>query len=253
MRTKMNSRQRRTFSEKRNHDAEIREALNNDELPECQICYTPLTSKTNAKLPCEHDYCLECLTTWFKKSRLCGGLSLLPIVEKPGGTLSGEWKFPVYFQNCAVFNCPSCRCEHSFLHQGKIPELREYPQKVIAKVHFGDVFDRDPILPIFDKNEFYRLIPRKYAHKKRNRAVDPFTGEVMEISPLVLIMGLITQGLESGDTDFYLRHAPTSPIQGDVLGDIIVTSKTVEDENPLFKSFKLFDVNELNTYYRIDN
>ena len=122
---------------------------------------------------------------------------------------------------------------------------------MIAKVHFGDKFNREPTFPIFDKEEFYYLIPKKYGHNKRSRVVDPFTGEVTEVpSPLVMIMTWITQCLESGDTDFYLRHAPTSPIQGDVLGDIIVTSKAVEDENPVFKPFKLFDVNELNDYYR---
>ena len=130
-----------------------------------------------------------------------------------------------------MFTCPICRCEYSFLHPSNSKEEQERPNEVIANVHFGNVFDRDPIFPIFDKAEFYHLIPRKYQHKKRTRVVDPSTSEVLEFdSPLVIIITSITHGLESGDTDFYLRHAPTSPIQGDVLGDVIVSSTTLEDK-----------------------
>ena len=68
MRTKLNYTQRQRLREKREHDAEIREALEDGEdVPECQICYQQLTSKNKVELSCEHNfYCVECIDTWFK-------------------------------------------------------------------------------------------------------------------------------------------------------------------------------------------
>ena len=74
-------------------------------------------------------------------------------------SLKGIWKFPVYFIDCATFKCPTCRDEHTFLHQNKENIKPVRPNKVIAKVHLGDLFDRDPIFPILDINEFLCLIP----------------------------------------------------------------------------------------------
>ena len=56
MRTKLNSKQRQRMRNKREHNAEIEEASENDEeLSECQVCYTQLTSKNKVDLLCEHN------------------------------------------------------------------------------------------------------------------------------------------------------------------------------------------------------
>ena len=93
MRTKLNSKQRLRLKQKREHNEKIREALDNDEeLPECEICYTLLTSQNKIDLSCEHNfYCLECVENWFKKSRLSSGISLLPIVGNIVDSLEGRW------------------------------------------------------------------------------------------------------------------------------------------------------------------
>ena len=91
----------------------------------------------------------------FKKSRLRKGISLLPIAENIEDSLKGIWKFPVYFNDCATFKCPTCRGEHTFFRQNKENIKPVQPKKVIAKVHVGDIFDRDPVFPIVDISEFF--------------------------------------------------------------------------------------------------
>ena len=255
MRTKLNYKQRQRLREKREHDAEIREALEDGEdVPECQICYQQLTSKNKVELSCEHNfYCVECIETWFKKSRLCGGLSLLPIIENTELAEQGKWKFPVYFQDCATFPCPTCRCEHTFLHQNK-GNIKLQPKQVIAKVHFGDLLDRDPIFPIVDIQEFYCLIPQKYRNSNTCciNFFNPITRNFdRELSfSLIYIIMTIMEGFNAGDTEFYMRHP--SPNSDDIT-DMIVTSESTEKDHPEFKTFRLFDVTELNNYYRTDN
>jgi len=53
------------------------------------------------------------------------------------------------------------------------------------------------------------------------------------------------KGVIAGDTYFYLRHC-----NSDVMSDIIITSKTSEEENPDFKSFRMFGVSELTDHYK---
>ena len=63
MRTKLNQKQRKQSKQKRNHNAEIREIIENgDEVPECGICFTQLSSVNKVDLSCEHNnYCLDCI------------------------------------------------------------------------------------------------------------------------------------------------------------------------------------------------
>ena len=131
MRTMLNQKRRLRVKQKRNHDAEIREALDNgEELAECQICYTLLTSKNRVALSCEHNFdCFECMENWFKKSRLSKGISLMPIVGNVVDSVEGRWKFPAYFDDCSTFKCPTCRVEHTFLQQNKENIKPVQPQK----------------------------------------------------------------------------------------------------------------------------
>ena len=59
-------------------------------------------------------------------------------------------------------------------------------------------------------------------------------------------------GLENGDTDFYMKRLPKIPVDfeyKDLLSDIVITSEWSEDLNSDFINLKPFDVMELNDYY----
>ena len=163
-----------------------------------------LYTTNRVDLPCEHIfYCLDCIENWFQKTRVGGGISLLPIIEHITEGSKGIWKFPVYYQDRATFPCPTCRSEHTFLHQSREHIKHHQPKKVIAKVHFGDLLDRDPVFPIIDISELYCLIPKKYVNSESCCTLNPFTSEQMKLpSSIVYIIYYIMPGINAGDTGF---------------------------------------------------
>ena len=129
-------------------------------------------------------------------------------------------------------------------------------KKVIAKLHFGDVFDRNPVYPITDISEFGCLIPNKYQNNKPCSILNPFTDEVQEIpTPVQFRMLNVMGGLENGDTDFHIRHVPKPRFEDEftrLVSDMVITSKWSEELNSLFPTFKMFDVMDLISYYKND-
>jgi len=85
MRRKLNYPPRRKLSNKRQDQQEITEAISNgDELPECQICFIPLTKNTKVKLQCKHEYyCTECVRDWYCKSQVNNRIYVLPVKDSP--------------------------------------------------------------------------------------------------------------------------------------------------------------------------
>ena len=129
MRRTMNYNQRQKLNRKRQDHHEIKEASNSGEaLPECQICFGPLTTNTKVKLQCKHDYyCNECMRDWYCKSQVDNRIYVLPIKHSP------EYlNFPVYFNDSGVFKCPTCRCEYVVFHSDAKAGLFQ-PKKVIAR------------------------------------------------------------------------------------------------------------------------
>ena len=57
------------------------------------------------------------------------------------------------------------------------------------------------------------------------------------------------KGVVAGDTDYYLRHVDVNHTLH-VVSDMLITPKASEKENPEYKNFRLFDVTELNDYYK---
>lgn len=252
MRRKLNYQQRRKLNEKRQNQREINDAISTcDELPECQICFKPLTTSTKVKLQCNHDYyCTDCMTEWYGKSQVDNQVVILTINDSPEFL-----KFPVYFNNSGVLKCPTCRCEHAPFHRGCKTGVFE-PKLVIARVHFNDLFDRNPVFPITCIEEFNCLIPRKYQNNEPISILNPLTNKKQEIpNPMQFIMMNILGGVENGDTDFYMRHVP-KPLFEDkytvLVSDMVITSKWCEDLNNDFSTFRMFDVTELSSYYKTD-
>ena len=101
--------------------------------------------------------------------------------------------------------------------------------------------------------EFGCLIHKKYQNNKQCTMLNPFTNEIEEFpSPIQFIIRFIINGLENGDTDFYMRRLPKPPVDfeyKDLLSDIVITSKWSEDLNSDLITLKPFDVMELNDYY----
>ena len=161
----------------------------------------------------------------------------------------------MYFHDSGVFKCPTCRCEYTLFHSESKAGVFE-PKKVIAKIHFSDLFDRDPVFPVTSMREFNCLIPRKYQSNKPCSILNPFTGELDEIpNPMQFIMINIWGGVENGDTDFYMRHVPKPLFEDEytkLVSDMVITSKWSEDLNKEFLKFKMFDVIELRPYYKTD-
>ena len=127
------------------------------------------------------------------------------------------------------------------------------PKKVIAKVHFGDVLDRNPVYPVTDIRELYCLIPKKYQNNKQFTILNPFTDEIEEFpSAIQFIIMNILMGLENGDTDFYMKRMPKTSVENehkDLFADIIITSKWSQHFNSDLVNLKLFDVMHLNDCY----
>lgn len=252
MRRKLNYQQRRKLNEKRQNQQEINEAISNgDELPECQICFKPLTTSTKIKLQCKHDYyCTDCMREWYCKSQVDNQVVILTINDSPE-----FFKFPVYFNNSGVLKCPTCRCEYAPFHSGSKAGVFE-PKQVIAKIHFSDLFDRNPVFPITCMEEFNCLIPRKYQNNEAFSILNPFTNEKQEIpNQMQFIMMNILGGVENGDTDFYMRHVPKPLFEDEytvLVSDMVITSKWCEDLNNDFSTFRMFDVTELSSYYKTD-
>ena len=252
MRRKLNYQQRRKLNDKRQDQQEINEAISNgDELPECQICFNPLTTSTKIKLQCKHDYyCKDCMLDWDCKSQVNNQVVLLPINDSPDFL-----KFPVYFNNSGVLKCPTCRCEYAPFHSESKSGVFE-PKQVIAKIHFSDLCDRDPVFPITCMQEFNCLIPRKYQNNEAFSILNPFTEEMDEIpNQMQFILLNIWGGVENGDTDFYMRHVPKPLFEDEytiLVSDMVVTSKWSEDLKSDFLTFNMFDVAELSSYYKTD-
>ena len=57
------------------------------------------------------------------------------------------------------------------------------------------------------------------------------------------------RGVAAGDVDFYLRHVDSNN-KTNIVSYMVITSKTSEEENQHYKSFRMFDVSELNDYYK---
>ena len=161
-------------------------------------------------------------------------------------------KFPVFFYDSGILKCPTCRCEYAPINSACKSTIFE-PKKVIAKIHFTDSLNRNPVYPITDMRDFYCLIPNKFQNNKACEYLNPFTDELEELpSPMACIMMNIIGGLEHGDTDFYMRRLPKTPVDieyKDLLSDIIITSKWSEDLNSDLITLKPFDVMDLNDYY----
>ena len=151
-----------------------------------------------------------------------------------------------------MLKCPTCRCEYAPINGACKSTIFE-PKKIIAKIHFGDELGRNPVFPVTDMREFYCLIPKKYQNNKQFTSLNPFTNELVELpNPIQFIMMNIINGLENGDTDFYMKRLPTIPVEYEyknLLSDIIITSKYSENSNSDLINLKLFNVMDLNDYY----
>ena len=253
MRRKLNYQQRRKLNDKRQHQQEIKDAISTCD--ECQICCEPLTSKNIAMLDCKHNnYCKQCLFNWCGKS--CDDEIAVHPVNYPGSDIM---RYPVFFNGCGVFTCPICRKEYSFFYPtsssstASSQELGQ-PRKVIAKVHFSDVFDRNPLVPITNIEQFELFLPCKFkldalfADPNKFRIKDPRTGDWRSIHPpAVYIKNVINDSLKAGDTDFYMRHVEPNPIyEPGIESDMFITSKSTDT---FFTSGRVFDVYEVDQYY----
>ena len=132
MRRKLNYSQRQKRNKKRQDQHEINEAINSGQaLPECQICFSPLTTNTKVKLQCKHDYyCTDCMRDWYCKSQHDDTMCILPVMETPGNL-----EFLVYFNGGGVFKCPTCRCEYVVFH-GDVEAGLFQPKKGYRKDKF---------------------------------------------------------------------------------------------------------------------
>ena len=188
---------------------------------------------------------------WYCKSQVNNQVVILPINDSPEFL-----KFPVYLNNSGVLKCPTCRCEYAPFHSDSKAGVFE-PKQVIAKIHFSDLFDRDPVFPITCMEEFNCLIPRKYQNNLDVFSIlNPLTNEMQEIpNQMQFIMINISGGVENGDTDFYMGHVPKSLFEGEstvLVSDLAITSKWSEDLNNDFRTFRMFDVMELSSDYKTD-
>ena len=57
------------------------------------------------------------------------------------------------------------------------------------------------------------------------------------------------KGVVAGDTEFYFRRVDANNKMY-IVSDMRITSNASEQENPEYKNVRLFDVTELNDYYK---
>ena len=164
---------------------------------------------------------------WYCKSQNDNTICLFPVMQT-----AEILKFPVYFNDSGVFKCPTCRCEYVVFH-GDAGAGDFQPKKVIAKLHFTDVHDRNPVFPITDMSDFECIIPDKYQKERPFTIFNSITNELMVVpSPIQFILQNVMFGLENGDIDFYMRHVPKPLISDELtrkVSDMVITSKWSEE------------------------
>ena len=157
MRRQLNHHQRWTIHNERQDPQSIHEAFNNGvEIPECQICVKPLTTNTKVKL----------------NVRMITTAKIACVVGAINHKLTTTWWYgrsmihktfwnPLYVHDSSVFECPTLRCEYDPFHNESKTGVLE-PKECIAKLHVGDLFDRQPGHPITIMQEFNCLDTKQY-------------------------------------------------------------------------------------------